>query len=70
MIQKGNIISLSDSNKQYEIVDRLEDIGKGEGGWLCVDTDALDSITPFDYWRITDRYLEIQLQRGVITIVN
>jgi len=78
MIQKGNVISLSesaDSTKQYVIADRLDDIGHGEGGWLCVEMDALvkkgsDNIDSFDCWRITDRYLEMQIQRGVITITN
>lgn len=78
MIQKGNVISLSesaDSTKQYVIADRLDDIGHGEGGWLCVEMDALvekgiDNVDAFDCWRITDRYLEIQIQRGVITITN
>jgi hypothetical protein len=74
MIQKGVVLSLSDSNKKYKIIDRLDDIGQGEGGWLCVDTNAItedtDSISAFDCWRITDRYLDIQIQRGVITIVN
>lgn len=78
MIQKGNVISLSesaDSTKQYVIADRLDDIGHGEGGWLCIEMDALvekgiDNIDTFDCWRITDRYLEMQIQRGVITIAN
>ena len=78
MIQKGNVISLSvsaDSTKQYVIADRLDDLGHGEGGWLCIDMDALvekgtDCIDAFDCWRITDRYLEMQIQKGVITIIN
>ena len=76
MIQKGIVISLSesaDSTKQYVIADRLDDLGHGEGGWLCVEMDALtekgiDNITAFDCWRITDRYLAVQMERGVITI--
>lgn len=78
MIQKGNVISLSesaDSIKQYVIADRLDDIGHGEGGWLCIEMNALvkkgtDNVDTFDCWRITDRYLEMQIQRGVITITN
>lgn len=78
MVKKGNVILLSesaDSTKQYVIADRLDDLGHGEGGWLCVDMDALvkkgaDNIDSFDCWRITDRYLEMQIQRGVITITN
>ena len=78
MIQKGIVISLSesaDSTKQYVIADRLDDIGHGEGGWLCIEMDALvekgiDNVDSFDCWRITDRYLEMQIQRGVITITN
>ena len=78
MIQKGNVILLSesaDSTKQYVIADRLDDIGHGEGGWLCIEMDTLlkkgiDNVDAFDCWRITDRYLEMQIQRGVITITN
>lgn len=78
MIQKGIVISLSesvDSTKQYVIADRLDDIGHGEGGWICIEMDALakkgiDNVDSFDCWRITDRYLEMQIQRGVITITN
>ena len=78
MVKKGNVISLSvsaDSTKQYVIADRLDDIGHGEGGWLCIEMDALvekgtDNVDTFDCWRITDRYLEMQIQRGVITITN
>jgi hypothetical protein len=78
MVKKGNVISLSvsaDSTKQYVIADRLDDIGHGEGGWLCIEMDALvekgtNNVDAFDCWRITDRYLEMQIQRGVITITN
>ena len=78
MIQKGNVISLSvsaDSAKQYVIADRLDDLGHGEGGWLCIEMDALvekgiDNIDAFDCWRVTDRYLSVQIQRGLITISN
>lgn len=78
MIQKGNVISLSvsaDSTKHYVIADRLDDLGHGEGGWICIDMDALtekgiDNIDAFDCWRVTDRYLSIQIQRGLITIAN
>lgn len=79
MIEKGNVISVteSDSTKQYMIAERLTDIGRqeDEGGWLCVEMDALsekgiDNISAFDCWRITDRYLAAQMQRGVITIVK
>lgn len=78
MIQKGVVITItenSDSTKQYVIADRLNDLGHGEGGWLCIDMDALsekgiDNINAFDCWRVTDRYLSIQIQRGLITIAN
>ena len=80
MIEKGNVISLSegsDSTKQYKIAERLTDIGRqeDEGGWLCIEMDALtekgiDNISAFDCWRVTDRYLNMQIQRGVITIVE
>ena len=80
MIEKGNVISLSegsDSTKQYKIAERLTDIGRqeDESGWLCIEMDALtekgiDNISAFDCWRVTDRYLNMQIQRGVITIVE
>ena len=81
MIKLGDVISITesdtDSTKQYMITERLTDIGRqeDEGGWLCIEMGALkekgiDNITSFDCWRITDRYLAVQIQRGVITIVN
>lgn len=79
MVKLGDVISVteSDSNKQYKIAERLTDIGRqeDEGGWLCIEMDAItekgiDNITAFDCWRITDRYLAVQMQRGVITISN
>ena len=78
MVQIGTVISLSvnsDEPEEYVVTERLDDLGHCEGGWLCVEMEALfekgaDSITAFDCWRITDRYLETQLQRGVIRIVE
>ena len=78
MVEKGMVISLSvnsDEPEEYMVYERLVDLGHGEGGWLCVEMEALfekgaDSITAFDCWRITDKYLETQLQRGVIRIVE
>ena len=78
MVQKGTVISLSvnsDEPEEYVVTERIEDIGHGEGGWLCVEMEALfekgiNNISAFDCWRITDRYLETQLQRGVIRIVE
>lgn len=79
MVKLGDVISVteSDSTKQYMIAERLTDIGRqeDEGGWLCIEMDAInekgiDNITAFDCWRITDRYLAVQMQRGVITISN
>jgi hypothetical protein len=32
--------------------------------------NEIDSISPFDCWRITNRYLEIQIQRGLIKIAK
>lgn len=79
MIKLGDVISVTesdtDSTKQYMIAERLTDIGRqeDEGGWLCIEMGALtekgiDNITAFDCWRITDRYLAVQMERGVITI--
>lgn len=77
MIKKGTIFSLSIDNNQinYVVVDRLDNIGGGDGGWLCVekiavDENGIDSISPFDCWRVTDKYMEAQIQRGVIKIVE
>ena len=81
MVKLGNVISVTesdtDSTKQYMIAERLTDIGRqeDEGGWLCIEIGAItekgiDNITAFDCWRITDRYLAVQMERGVITISN
>ena len=77
MIKKGTIFSLTVDSKDihYIVVDRLEDIGKGDGGWLCVekiavDENGIENISPFDCWRVTDKYMEAQIQRGVIKIVE
>lgn len=75
MVKQGTVILLTESSKKYKVIKKLDDFGQGEGGWLCVDMDAntgneIDSISPFDCWRITNRYLEIQIQRGVIKIVK
>lgn len=77
MIEKGNVISLSEGSdsKTYMVAERLDDIERGAGGWLCIEMDAIaekgiDNISAFDCWRVTDKYLDIQIQRGVITIVN
>jgi hypothetical protein len=55
----------------------LEDIGRGDGGWLCAPVaEAVEVLTaggeisPFDCWRVTDKYMEAQIQRGVIKIVE
>lgn len=78
MVQIGTVISLSvnsDEPEEYMVTERLDDLGRGEGGWLCVEMEALfekgsDNISAFDCWRITDKYLEAQIQRGVIRIVE
>lgn len=77
MIKKGTIFTLTVDSKDiyYIVVDRLEDIGKGDGGWLCVeklavDKNGIENISPFDCWRVTDKYMEVQIQRGVIKIVE
>ena len=78
MVEKGNVISLSvnsDEQEVYVVTERIDDMGHGESGWLCVEIDALSqkgasNITPFDCWRITDKYLEVQMQRGAIKIVE
>ena len=77
MIKKGTIFSLTVESKDihYIVVDRLEDIGRGDGGWICVekiavDKNGIENISPFDCWRVTDKYMEAQIQRGVIKIVE
>jgi hypothetical protein len=78
MIQKGVVFLLSDStneNKEYEILCRDNGFENGEGGWICAETKTLsekgiDKLSPFDIWRVSDRYLEIQMKRGVIKIIE
>lgn len=77
MIRKGTVLSLSvdNSKTQYVVIERLDDICRGQGGWLCVETDALvekgvEHITAFDCWRATDKYLEMKIQTGEIEIIN
>lgn len=77
MIQKGMVISLSAENeiKNYLVANRLEDFENGEGGWLCIDLDAIvekgaDSISAIDCWRVSDKYLEVQILRGIIKIAK
>ena len=78
MVEKGTVISLlvnPDEPKNYMVLERMEELGKGQGGWICVEMDALaekgvDNITPFDCWRLTDKYLDMQIQRGIIKIVE
>jgi hypothetical protein len=78
LVEKGTIISVlinPDEPKEYMVSERLDDFGHGDGGWLCVDLNVLseqgaDSISPFDCWRVTDKYLEMQIQRGVIQIID
>ncbi len=78
MIQKGVVFLLSDSigeTKEFEILCRDESFEHGEGGWICAETKTLsekgiDKLSMFDVWRVSDRYLEIQMKRGVIKIVD
>jgi hypothetical protein len=78
MVKKGTVISLSvnsDEPEEYIVTERLDELGHGEGGWLCVEMEAFfqkgaSNVTPFDCWRITDRYLEMQMERGIIRIVE
>ena len=66
-MKKGDIIKTC--SERYILTERIEDFGHGEGGWVCVDMSKdRDNITVFDCWRVTDKYLEFQIQRGVITV--
>ena len=78
-IQKGTIFSLSIDPEHeilYMVANRMEDIcNGGEHGWRCIDMNAInekgiDNISPFDCWRVTDKYMEAQIQRGVIKIIE
>jgi hypothetical protein len=78
IIEKGVIFSISKNSgeqEKYIVVERIEDIGRGEGGWICFNWNAVlekgsENISAFDCWRVTDRYLEIQIQRGLIKLVE
>lgn len=78
MIQKGVVFLLSDGSnepKEYEILCRENEFAHGEGGWICVDRKLLsekgvDKLSSLDVWRVSDRYLEIQMKRGVIKIID
>jgi hypothetical protein len=70
-MKKGDIIKKC--SERYILTERIEDFGHGEGGWVCVDMNTInekgrDNITAIDCWRVTDKYLEFQIQRGVITV--
>jgi hypothetical protein len=70
-MKKGDVIKKC--SERYILTERIEDFGHGEGGWVCVDMNTInekgrDNITAFDCWRVTDKYLEFQIQRGVITV--
>jgi hypothetical protein len=70
-MKKGDIIKMC--SERYMLTERIEDFGHGESGWVCVDMNTInekgrDNITAFDCWRVTDKYLEFQIQRGVITV--
>jgi hypothetical protein len=78
MIQKGVVFLLSDGSnetKEYEILCRENEFAHGEGGWICAETKMLsekgiDKLSSLDVWRVSDRYLEIQMKRGVIKIID
>ena len=78
MIQKGVVFLLSDDNnetKEYEILCRENEFAHGEGGWICAETKMLsekgiDKLSSLDVWRVSDSYLEIQMKRGVIKIID
>ena len=78
-IQKGTIFSLSIDQEHeilYMVANRMEDVCNGvENGWRCIEISAInekgiDNISPLDCWRVTDKYMEAQIQRGVIKIVE
>jgi hypothetical protein len=81
MIKKGTIFSVQfdplDEPVEYIVIERLEEIGRGDGGWFCAPVAEADEvltageeISPFDCWRVTDKYMEAQIQRGLIKILE
>lgn len=74
MVQKGNVIEIqTPPYTKYLISERLDDFNQGQGGWLAIDIDALKEkgylgITAFDCWRVSDRYLEVQMKCNAILI--
>ena len=80
-MQKGTIFSLSIDPEHeilYMVANRMEDICNGverESGWRCIEMNAInekgiENISPFDCWRVSDRYIEVQMKRGKIKIVE
>lgn len=74
-LEKGIVLSITDTAepKEYMLVERIDEFANGEGGWICVSLEDIknsDSISPMDCWRVSNKYLEIQIQRGVIKIIN
>lgn len=70
-MQKGTII-ITEDNTKYEVIEYLDDFSNGDGGWLCINTSAINEseISPYDYWRVSDKYLKIQIMRGAIRILE
>ena len=78
-LEKGTIISVINKTSDpetYMLTERVTNLGYGNGsGWVCIDMNALiekgsENISGFDCWKISDSYLEMQIQRGVIKIVE
>lgn len=77
MLKEGDVFSLStDSGEDnYLVIKKLDKMCRENSGCICVNLDVLmekglDGITTFDLWRVTDKYLEMQIQRGKITIIK
>lgn len=77
MIEKGTVFSVlvnPDEPKNYMVIERMEELAKGQGGWICAEVETLmekgENLTPLDCWRLTDKYLDMQIQRGIIKIVE
>ena len=76
MIEKGTVLEVAaDTPETYLVVERIEKVGRNEKGWLCLYMNAIiekgiENISKYDYWRVTDSYLKMQIARGVIKVIN
>ena len=77
MVEVGDVLSVEsgDEPENYLVVERIEKMARNESGWKCIDisTDTrkeIDSNSECNHWRVTDRYLQMQLERGIIKVIK